>query len=168
MILKTVRLELFPLSWKELEYLTTNVPLFEKSVSYLYDGDELTDELLSIFSNQIHKIKSNPKQMEYHTFWMIVLKKTNTIIGSICYKGPLDENLSLEIGYGLGFRNRRHGYMTEAVQAMTSYAFNYLGAVVVRAQTLKTNIASQRTLEKNHFVIKKRTNKYYYYECLKP
>lgn len=167
MILKTTRLLLFPLSWKELEYLTTNVSLFEKSVSYMYDGEILDDELITIFSNQIPKIKNNPKQMEFLSFWMIVLRKTNTIIGSICYKGPLSEDFSLELGYGLNEKYRRHGYMTEAVEAMSTYAFDHLGASIIKAHTLKDNIASQKTLEKNGFVICKKTSKYWYFELQK-
>ncbi|MGD9910544.1 MAG: GNAT family N-acetyltransferase [Candidatus Izemoplasmatales bacterium] len=162
-MIKTPRLDIFPLTWKELEYITTNISLFEKNTSYFYDGETLSNELISIFSSSIEKVRSYPKLADYHTFWMIILRKTNTVIGSICFKGELSEDLSLEIGYGLGLHYRNHGYMSEAISSFTQYGFDFLGAKTINAQTLKDNIASIRVLQKNDFKLVKQTKKYNYF-----
>lgn len=163
MLIKTPRLDILPLTWRELEYLTTNISIFEKNTAYFYDGEEMTDELTSIFSSSINKIKSNPKLAEYHTFWMIILRKTNTVIGSICFKGELKEDMSLEIGYGLGQNYRNHGYMSETITYFTNYGFDHLGAKIIKAQTLRENIPSIRALQKNNFTQVKQTKKYNYF-----
>jgi len=164
MKIKTPRLDIIPLTWKELEYLVTNVTQFEKNTAYFYDGEDLNETLLSIFSSSIKKIQENPKLFEYLTFWMIVLRKTNTVIGSICFKGVLDDDHSLEIGYGLGNKYHHHGYMSEAVASFTQYGLNGLGATKIKAQTLRDNIASIKVLEKNQFIKVKQTKKYNYFE----
>ncbi len=167
MILKTSRLDLFPLSWKELEYLTTNIAFFEKSVSYIYDGEEMTGILKDIFMSQIPKIKMNSKDYELLTFWMIVLRKKNTIIGSISFKGLKSIENSLELGYGLNKKYHNKGYITEAINAFIDYGHVTYHAEAIIAQTLRTNIASQKALLKNNFLKFKETQKYCFYKHTK-
>jgi RimJ/RimL family protein N-acetyltransferase len=59
---------------------------------------------------------------------------------------------SAEIGYWLGEEYWNRGIATEAVTAVTEYAFNTLGMVRVHAEVFQWNTASMRVLEKVGFV----------------
>lgn len=60
--------------------------------------------------------------------------------------------LSAEIGYWLGEEFWNRGIATEAVKAVTRYAFDSLGMVRVHAEVFEWNAASMRVLEKAGFV----------------
>ena len=60
---------------------------------------------------------------------------------------------SAEIGYWLGETYWGRGIVTEAVRAVTAYAFGTLGLAHVIAGTFVRNVASQRVLEKAGFVL---------------
>lgn len=68
-----------------------------------------------------------------------------------CFKGPV-KNHAVEIGYGIQPEQEGHGYTTEALQAMTQWAFSQKDVVFVEAETAPDNKASQRVLEKCGFV----------------
>ena len=59
--------------------------------------------------------------------------------------------LSAEIGYWLGEEFWGRGIATEAVIAVTDYAFETLGMVRVYAEVFEWNVASMRVLEKAGF-----------------
>jgi RimJ/RimL family protein N-acetyltransferase len=61
---------------------------------------------------------------------------------------PLDEEGVIEIGYTVAPAFQGKGYATEAVGALIAYAFDVLGAEVVRAYAAEPNTASIRLAEK--------------------
>ena len=74
-------------------------------------------------------------------------------VGAIGVKPGDDVNhLSAEIGYWLGEEFWNRGIATEAVEALTQYAFDTLGMVRVYAAVFEWNTASMRVLEKAGFV----------------
>ena len=73
------------------------------------------------------------------------------IIGNLSFKGPDKDNV-VEIGYGILPDQEGKGYTTEAVQAMTQWAFGNEDVVFIEAETEPENRASQRILEKCGFV----------------
>lgn len=60
--------------------------------------------------------------------------------------------LTAELGYWLGEEFWNRGIVTEAVGAVTTYAFETLGVVRVYAEVFEWNPASMRVLEKAGFV----------------
>lgn len=58
----------------------------------------------------------------------------------------------IEIGYGLKEEYRHHGYMTEAVKAITEWALSQESVKQVEAETDAENIASQKVLSRSGFV----------------
>jgi ribosomal-protein-alanine N-acetyltransferase len=74
------------------------------------------------------------------------------VVGAIGVR-PRDDvhALSAEIGYWLGEEFWNRGIATEAVLAMTNYAFEELGMVRVFAEVFEWNTASVRVLEKAGF-----------------
>ena len=71
------------------------------------------------------------------------------------YLYPLSDEemrLVIEIGYGLKEEYRHHGYMTEAVKAITEWALSQESVKQVEAETDAENIASQKVLFRSGFV----------------
>lgn len=58
----------------------------------------------------------------------------------------------VESGYGLKEEYRHHGYMTEAVIAITEWALSQDGVKQVEAETDAENIDSQKVLFQSGFV----------------
>ena len=61
-------------------------------------------------------------------------------------------NVTLKTGYGILPHQEGKGYTTEAVQAMTQWAFYNSDVVFIEAETEPENRASQSILEKCGFV----------------
>jgi RimJ/RimL family protein N-acetyltransferase len=78
-------------------------------------------------------------------YYVVTRTADGKAIGGIGFKGqPVDG--SVEVGYGLAPSARGHGYATEALNALLNVAAEH-GVSRVVADTEKTNIASQRTLQ---------------------
>ncbi|WP_037890816.1 GNAT family N-acetyltransferase [Streptomyces sp. NRRL S-87] len=68
-----------------------------------------------------------------------------TAIGGLGFHGPVDEEGSVTIGYGLIPSERGRGYATEALRALVELA-RRLGARSVRGDTSHDNVASQHVM----------------------
>jgi [ribosomal protein S5]-alanine N-acetyltransferase len=83
--------------------------------------------------------------------YAVVDRESRSVVGSVGFKGPPDEEGMVEIGYGIvpGFQGR--GYATEAAEAVVALAFGDGRVTRVRAHTLPTPNASTRVLAKCGF-----------------
>ena len=79
------------------------------------------------------------------------MKEGNIPVGDLCFKG-LEENGSVEIGYGIKPEFEGQGLTTEAVVAMCQWAIKQEGVNCIEAETDPDNRASQRVLEKAGFL----------------
>lgn len=140
---------LFPLTADQLQMLVSDLSEFEKTLSYQYDGESLNGEMYSVFKGQINPIRESQVALIWLSFWMIVLKDSKTIIGSIGFKGIPTNSGRVEIGYGINSIYERRGYATEAAKAMISFALEQPDVSEVVAEVDKDNISSQRVLQKN-------------------
>ena len=94
---------------------------------------------------------AHPDAHAWYACWQMT-QKDGTFVGDACFKGA-PENAETEIGYGVLADYRGKGYATEAVGALTEWAFSASEALYyVTAETDPDNAASQRVLEKNGFV----------------
>ena len=93
---------------------------------------------------------AHPEQWEWYAIWLIELRD-GTRVGDLCFKG-LREGGVAEIGYGILDEHQGHGYATEAVKAVLTWAFAQPGITAIEAETDPGNIASQRVLAKCGFV----------------
>ncbi len=92
-----------------------------------------------------------PLDYYWYTSWEIILHSSSCSVGGIGFAGLPDNEGTTEIGYALDQKFRGHGIATEAVQALTDWAFIDTGLNLIRAETPVDNAASQRVLEKNNF-----------------
>lgn len=132
---KTKRMILRPMTDGEIEQLITKTD---------------TDDLRAAYQEMLTGCKSDPENREWYAPWAMELKAEHTRIGDLCFKGPVHEN-AVEIGYGIQPAYEGNGYTTEAVSAMTQWAFGSADVIFVEAETEPDNKASQRVLEKCGF-----------------
>ena len=147
--IETERLVLFPYTAENLALFNTDLERFEELYGVKYRGEEL-DYLLTEFLKKLEKeIADDPDNYLFFTEFLIVLKESSHIIGSIDYKYVPRDGIT-EVGYGLNPAYEGHGYMTEALNAFLAFGKG-LGIERVRADTLKDNIRSQNVLKRCGF-----------------
>ena len=152
-VIETERLVLFPYTEENLHLFNNDLAGFEKEFGVIYRGEEL-DWLLADFLRKLEKeITADPDNYLFFTEFLIVLKSSDTVIGSIDFKYVPKDGLT-EVGYGLGKEWRNRGYMTEALEGFLGFG-KTLGIRRVLADTEKGNIASQRVLQKCGFRFRK-------------
>ena len=110
-----------------------------------------SEELRKAYGQMLSGCKKDAGNRIWYAPWKMTLKKSGTYIGDIDFKGPVKES-AVEIGYGILPEYEGNGYTTEAVQAMTQWAFGQDGVIFVEAETEPENRASQRVLEKCGFI----------------
>ena len=135
--IKTKKLIIRPLSDEELEELCKSVTDEEEKKAY----GEMLEGCRSHHVNRL-----------WYTAWEIYLRDTGERVGDMCFKGT-PENNETEIGYGIDEQHRNKGYASEAVKALTEWAFSNSGELYfVTAQADPENTSSIRVLQKNGFV----------------
>ena len=80
--------------------------------------------------------------------WVVVLKETGTVIGTIGFIWYSDENRSAEIGYSFSRKYWNRGYATQALKAVVDAVFTSLPLNRLEAQHDLRNPASGRVMEK--------------------
>ena len=84
----------------------------------------------------------------YPSSWVIALKESGRVIGTIGYMWISPGNLSAEVGYSLARDCWNQGLMTEALRAVLAFSFDTLSLHRVEAQHDIRNPASGRVMEK--------------------
>ena len=110
-----------------------------------------SDELRTAYREMLSGCKRDPENRIWYAPWKMTLKNDDTYIGNLSFKGPAQDNV-VEIGYGILPDQEGKGYTTEAVQAMTQWAFGNADVVFVEAEIEPENRASRHILEKCGFV----------------
>ena len=135
MELVTERLKIYTTFREEMEHIIEN---------------ETDEDMKTAYGEMLQGALDHPEQWEWYSVWNIELKD-GTIVGDLCFKG-LNQDGSVEIGYGILEAHRGRGYAAEAAGAAVSWALSQPGVTRVEAETEPGNIASRRVLEKCGFV----------------
>ena len=113
--------------------------------------DEQADDILKMaYREMLQGSLDHPDQWAWYAIWRIE-RKDGSKVGDLCFKG-LNDDGSVEIGYGISTEYQGRGYATEAVDAMVSWALRQPEVRRVDAETEPGNKASQRVLEKCGFI----------------
>lgn len=152
MKLETERLYLAALTPEQLEQLVYDTSQLEKELKCFWQAENIEGVFRSILLGQVAKASEDREHYLWHTFWLIIRKTDNVVVGTIDFKDIPDENGAVELGYGLGKNHEHNGYMTEAVGAMCNWAEKQEGVACVIAETEIDNKASQRILQKCGFM----------------
>ena len=84
----------------------------------------------------------------FPTSWVITLRTTGQVIGTIGFMWYSAENSSAELGYSLSRKYWNHGYATQALEAVVRQSFRSLPVNRLEAQHDVRNPASGRVMEK--------------------
>jgi ribosomal-protein-alanine N-acetyltransferase len=84
--------------------------------------------------------------------WVITLKESPMLIGSICLWNISVENSRAEIGFELHPAYQGKGIMLETMQKVLEYGFKTMKLKVIDAWVHEQNAASIKILEKNAFI----------------
>ena len=131
---------------------TENLKIYAASQNEMekFIESQTNDILKTAYTEMLNGCIENPEQWEWYAIWMIELKD-GTHIGEMCFKG-IDSDGIVEIGYGIMEQYQDHGYATEAVKAISNWAFQEPKISSIEAQIDSKNIASRKVLEKCGFV----------------
>jgi len=162
--LETSRLFLIPLDYDQLSIYTQLDGSLEFSFG-LKSGSRSIDQELEVTIQKfiIPYILQFPEHILYATLWILILKREQVIIGDIGFKGAPSSKGLLEIGYATYPEFRNLGFMTEALGAMSNWAFAQENVEIILAETDKDNLASQLTLKKNKFELFAETDCMYWW-----
>ena len=83
--------------------------------------------------------------------YVIVRSADGLAVGGTGFHGPPDALGSVEVGYELDALARGLGYATEALRALTAFAFGHPAVDSVTATTYPENTASQQVLQRAGF-----------------
>ena len=111
---------------------------------------EMNDVLKKAYQEMLQGCLAHPEQWEWYAIWTIE-SKDGFHVGDLSFKG-LNDDGSVEIGYGINEMHQGQGYATEAVYAAVIWALQQPGVTRVDAETEPDNQTSQRVLEKCGFV----------------
>ena len=147
--IETERLVLFPYTAENLALFNADLAAFEETFGVRYRGEEL-DYLLQDFLKKLEReIAADPENYLFFTEFLMVLKETDCVIGSIDFKYVPREGVT-EVGYGLNPAYEGRGYMTEALTAFLAFGKS-LGIRTVLADTRPDNVRSQNVLKRCGF-----------------
>ncbi len=144
---------------QRLELVCCTMPIIEA----ILEGDEAISSYLSVtpaqnwtefgapaFEYTANLLKSQPEATKWLCYLPVVLPK-RILIGSGGYKGPVDDEGVIEIGYEIAEGYRNNGMATEMVRGLINHAFNLPEIKIVQAHTLANNNPSCSVLKKCGF-----------------
>lgn len=154
-MIKTQRLDLIPLSRAQLRLYLDDPAQLEAELGFQVSHPLITDVVKRAISMKLEKMsKADPAQLDWYTYWLIVLRDLPFGVGLIGFKGIPNEQGEAEIGYGIDPLQQGQGVASEAAQAMIQWAFQNADCRWVTAlRVLRTNLASQHVLQKCGMVL---------------
>jgi RimJ/RimL family protein N-acetyltransferase len=80
--------------------------------------------------------------------YQLVRRADDCVIGDVGFMGPPDDTGAVVLGCAITEDARGQGYATEAIAALLDWARDQPGLTCVLADTTRSNLASQRLLER--------------------
>lgn len=150
--ISTARLTITALSMQQLRQVTIQPERMAGEIYATLDPEAIGDASRRAIQVKLDKMDQAPVSAHpWYTYWLLVLREGKTGIGLAGFKGAPGGEGEVEIGYGISPAFQGRGYMTEAVQALVRWAFEQPGCASIRAETLRSNLPSQRVLQKTGF-----------------
>jgi len=156
--LPTRRLCLMALDAENLRLDLDDPELLESNLGLHTGHTVLTGDVRDAVKQMLDGVLRDPKYYLWYTHWLIVLNRPKSVAGGLCFKGPPGANGEVEIGYGVNTEYQNRGLMTEALRVICRWALQQQDVSAVLAETERTNLPSQRVLEKAGFVLFRETD----------
>jgi [ribosomal protein S5]-alanine N-acetyltransferase len=147
--LSATRLYLVALTFDQLRLCLPDLKKLEAEMGFPISRDIIDSNVVRAINMKLEKMaRIDKKYHDWFTCWLIVIRAKPAGAGFIGFKGLPDENGKAEIGYGIDAGYHNQGYMTEALKALTEWAFRHPQARALTA-TAVSNPASERVLQKS-------------------
>jgi RimJ/RimL family protein N-acetyltransferase len=148
--IQTERLRIMALTTEQLALYLEDRPKLERALGFPVSQAVVSTTVRQAMGVKVSNMTQTYEQRHaWYTYWLMIVPSRHFGAGLIGFKGYPTAMGEVEIGYGIDPKFRNKGYMTEAVKAMVAWAFAAPeGVSAVIAETKKSNIASQRVLEK--------------------
>ena len=148
--LNTERLQLIALNARQLELYLEDPDCLEQELGIAVSRAVLTERAQRAIRIKLSKMINVPvSQHSWYTYWLLVINHLHVGAGLAGFKGFPDQQGEAEIGYGIDPTYQSRGYMTEAVQALITWAFEEQAChSIIAPDTKKSNLASNRILTK--------------------
>ena len=146
--LVTPRLFLIPLSVSQLDKCLNNPESLEIELDFSIARGVIDTNVVRAINMKLAKMASvDVRNHDWLTYWLIVIKAGPVGAGLIGFKGYPDNEGKSEIGYGIDPAYRNKEYMTEALEALSKWAFSRPECRILTATTV-INPASEKVLQK--------------------
>ena len=99
----------------------------------------------------VHRQANVSTDTERFGIWVMIERNSGSVIGDIGFHGPPDDAGTIEIGYSVIPDRRRHGFATEAANALIAWALSQHDVRLIVACCDPNNAASICTLERIGF-----------------
>lgn len=147
-MIETERLKLLPCELHHFEAILNDQ---QKLASILHvklvDGWLGFDAAQEAMQPSYQHLQSHPEILGWWTY-LFVHKPDQTLIGLGGFKGPVNDDGMVELGYAIAPGYQRRGLAAEATRGMIKYAFAHSDVTRVDAHTLPTKNASTGVLER--------------------
>lgn len=110
-----------------------------------------------IFGLTLQAVIKDPDSQKWFAY-LPIETRSNTLIGTCGYKGPPDENGTVEIGYEVSEKFRNRGLATEMAEILIKTAFEDKRVKAILAHTMPEENASVKVLKKCNFHFVKEVN----------
>ena len=151
MELSSERLRLIALTRRQMQTALLRWTALERELLLKVSGRVWNDRKREAYRTQEGKMAGAGKNYLWYTYWQIVDRSLNQIVGEIGFKSLPDGSGCVEIGYQTGREYRNSGYMTEAMGILLRWALAQPGVESVMARVRHDNEASRRLLAKTGF-----------------
>jgi ribosomal-protein-alanine N-acetyltransferase len=146
--LTTTRLQLIPLSAAQLKKCLIDSASLGKELGFPVSKDMVDNNVVRAINIKLTKMAEIDATIhDWYTYWLIVIKAVPVGAGLIGFKGYPDAAGKTEIGYGIDAAYQNKGYMTEALQSLSDWAFLHPECCILTATTV-INPASEKVLQK--------------------
>ncbi len=146
--LVTPRLFLISLSASQLDTCLNNPEALEAELGFPMTRGVIDANVVRAINMKLAKMAAvDVRHPDWFTYWMIVIKAVPVGAGLIGFKDYPDNDGKSEIGYGIDAAYQNKGYMTEALQALSKWAFSHPECMILTATTV-VNPASEKVLLK--------------------
>jgi len=119
MKLESKRIEITPLNLNEIKLYIKSRSEFERHANLTVTGVEVTEfyreEIKEAIEQEPDSWTSKNKEYLFHTFWLMILKETRSIVGQFEFNGHPNQQGEVEIFFMVEEPYRRKGIATEAM-----------------------------------------------------
>lgn len=162
--LTTERLDILPLDEYNLQLSIDDFNKMEENLGLAITDKNISNRDKAVFEIRLKDVKNNPMNYMWVTTWLVILKSENRVVGHIMLKGYPNEDGEVIIGYCMQSEYRCKGYMSEAVSKITRWSFSNPDVKCIIADTVKSNIPSQKLLQKIGMVFYKEDDECFWWK----